>query len=78
MDYKKWHKFNLPLASNGIATANESVILTNNQTNNTNNSDENSTIARNINSNGTEYIIALISVVATVIIAAIFIKKYKH
>ena len=77
-DYEKWQKFDLPLASNGIATANESVILTNNQTNNTNNSDENNTIARNIKSNGTEYIIALISVVATVIIAAIFIKKYKH
>ena len=77
-DYEKWQKFDLPLASNGIATANESVILTNNQTNNTNNSYENGTIARNINSNGTEYIIALISVVATVIIAAIFIKKYKH
>ena len=68
----------VPLTSNGLATANESAIITIDRVNNTNNSDENATIAKNINLNHGEYIIALISVIAMVIIAAIFLKKYKY
>ena len=75
-NYKNGGEFKVP--TNGAATANESAIHANNETNKNRNTDANGTAAMNINLNGVEYIIVLISVIATCIIAAAFLKKYKN
>ena len=55
MYYKNGTKFIVSLTSNGTGIANESVIITLNGVNNTCNTDENGTIAMNINFNSGEY-----------------------
>ena len=66
-----------PLTSNDATIVDESTIIALNEVNETHNINENTTVAKNINLNSTGYIIALISVIAMAILAAIFIKKYK-
>ena len=51
MYYKNGTQFKASLTSNGTGIANESVIITINGVNNTHNTDENGTIAMNINLN---------------------------
>ena len=55
MYYKNGTQFKVSLTSNGTGIANESVIITINGVNNTHNTDENGTIAMNINLNSGEY-----------------------
>ena len=55
MYYKNGTQFKVSLTSNGTGIANESVIITLNGVNNTRNTDENGTIAMNINLNSGEY-----------------------
>ena len=55
MYYKNGTQFKASLTSNGTGIANESVIITINGVNNTHNTDENGTIAMNINLNSGEY-----------------------
>ena len=55
MYYKNGTQFKVSLTANGTGIANESVIITINGVNNTHNTDENGTIAMNINLNSGEY-----------------------
>ena len=67
--YKNWGKFKILSTLNCATAANKSAVI---------NDEVNNTPDANANFKGVEYIIVIISVIATAIIAAIFLKKYKY
>lgn len=60
-----------------IAIAGEKVIIAIEEVNSTSNSNENATVSKSIDSKGSGYIAAIISVVAVAILAVVFLRRYR-